>query len=50
VVVVMVIVMVMVVMMVMDDLRHGRAGHHESGKSDREQRLQHVRLLIRSVL
>jgi hypothetical protein len=32
------------------DLSHGRAGHEEGGKGNGEQRLQHVRLLIRSVL
>jgi hypothetical protein len=45
----MIVVMVMVVMVMMDYLRHGRAGHEEGGKGDGEQRLQHVRLLIRSV-
>ena len=46
---VMVVVVMMMVMMVVHDLRHGRAGHEEGGKGDGEQRLQHVRLLIRSV-
>jgi hypothetical protein len=42
------IVMMMVVMMVMDhhrDLRHGRRGHEERGKSNRQQGLHDVRLL-----
>ena len=49
VVVVMIVVVIMMVMMV-HDLRHGRAGHEQGGKGDGEQRLQHVRLLIRNVL
>jgi uncharacterized membrane protein len=46
--VVVIVVMMMVVMMVMNHLRHGRAGHEQGGKGNGEQRLQHVRLLIRA--
>ncbi len=48
-VVVMVVVMMVVMVVMMNHLRHGRAGHEQSGKGNGEQRLQHVRLLIRSV-
>jgi hypothetical protein len=50
VVVMVMVVVMMMVMVVVHNLSHGRAGHEEGGKGNGEQRLQHVRLLIRSVL